>query len=208
MLSHPLLDQLDAALAEILPSSEIGLHGQWSSLLRRSYRGQSQSGSGSGPYVEVFDDVWDGRLTATAAFTGIAFLRTDTCVYWAKAAHASAELAVRVSLTGNADPARASRTFCVGLDDIVLPAVPVRLETRQPSECVLATDVVPTARVTCIARCAETAFFVVVLPTNAVTFGRNRLWRLRESFAARLPDDVRALLTRRRSGVARVQASG
>jgi hypothetical protein len=200
MLGHALLDQLDAALAEVLPSADVGLSGEWSSRVRRAYQSGSQLGSGEGPYVEVVDHVWDGRLGGAFPLTGMAFLLTGDGLYWAKAAHMSQEVVVRVSLSGHADYIADRMTFSVSLDDVVLPGVPVDMSSGQPRECVIATDVVPTGRVACVARSDGKAFFLLLLSGTCVKFGRNRLWRLRESFAVHLPPNLRELLTRRRAG--------
>jgi hypothetical protein len=201
MLSHPLLDKVEAALTEVRANSVISVHGEWSLRSRRSYAAGAQVGSGSGPYVDVVDHVWDGRLTGPAPFTGMAFLGTESMIYWAKAAHASQTLAVHVSLHGYAGYVADQMTFSVGLDDVLLPGVPVQASSGQPRACLVETNTIPTGRVTCLARSGAKAFFVLLLPTDAVKFGRNRLWRLRDSFATQLPEDVRELLTRRRAGV-------
>lgn len=69
-----------------------------------------------------------------------------------------------------------------------------------PSECLLATEVVPLGRVSCVARAGGNAFSVVLFAADSVKFGRNRLWRLRDPIADHLAPDLRELLTRRRAG--------
>ncbi len=57
MLDHPLLERLDAALVDAVPSMSIAVHGEWSLSKRRLNQ------------VEVVDHVWDARLTAPSALT-------------------------------------------------------------------------------------------------------------------------------------------
>ena len=85
MLGHPFLERLDAALMSAVPSMSIAMHGEWSSRTRRSNQG------------EVVDHVWDGRLTSVSAFTGMAFPRTESRVYWAKSARSSQGQRARVT---------------------------------------------------------------------------------------------------------------
>src|SRR5262249_6430641 len=204
---HPFLDRLDAALVDAVPSAIIGVRGEWASRARRSYQAKVQLGSGLGPCVEVVDHVWDGHLTAASPFTGMALLHTDSGIHWAKAAHASQELSVRVSLHGHghADHETDRMTFAVGLDDVLLPSVAVEASFAHPSECLVATDHIPAGRVACLARTGGRSFFVVLFASESVKFGRNRLWRLRDPIANQLPSDLGALLTRRRAGVLRPQ---
>lgn len=207
MFGHPLLDQLDAALADVVPKALVALQGAWSSRMRRSYQSKDQVGSGAGPFVEVVDHLWDGHFESPDPLTGIAFLRTKSGVYWAKAAHASPTFPVRVSLHAHASYTAGHLTFATGLGDVVLPGVPVPTSSDLPSACLVAPHRVPAGRVVCIAKTDATAFFVVLLQSGSVKFGRNRLWRLRDPLASNLPQGVRELMTRRRAGVLRAQPS-
>jgi len=65
----------------------------------------------------------------------------------------------------------------------------------------------PRSRVACLARCDGKAFFVVLFARDSVKFGRNRLWRVQDSIASQLPPDIGELLTRRRAGVLRTEAT-
>lgn len=194
MLGHPFLERLDAALADAVPSMSIAVHGEWSLSKRRSNQ------------VEIVDRVWQARLTAASAFTGMALLFTESGVYWAKAARSSPEVSARVSFHAYAE-ADGHATFAVGLADIRLAGVPVVTNLEMPSECLADTAVVPAGRVACLARCDGKAFFVILFASDSVQFGRNRLWRVRDSVASRLPPDVGQLLTRRRAGVLRPRSS-
>jgi hypothetical protein len=203
MLDHPLLDRLDTVLADAVPPGSASLHGDWASRSRRSYRTTAQLGSGEGPYVEVADHIWEGRLSAASALTGMVFLHAESTLHWAKAAHASQDLSLRVSLHGSADYQRTRITFAAGLDDAFVPSVPVEAGFCHPSECLVATDVVPVGRIARLASAGGRAFYILLLASESVRFGRNRLWRLRDSIAGRLPPDLRELLTRRRAGAVR-----
>jgi hypothetical protein len=207
VFGHPLLDQLDAALTDLVPKALVALNGAWSSRMRRSYQSKDQVGSGAGPFVEVVDHLWDGQFESPDPFTGMAFLRTNSGLYWAKAAHASPTVPVRVSLHAYASHTTGHLTFAAGLGDVVLPGVPVPTSSDLPRACLVALHAVPVGRVVCIAKTDATAFFVVLLQRESVKFGRNRLWRLRDPLASSLPQDVRELMTRRRAGVLRTQPS-
>lgn len=200
MLGHPLLDRLDAALAETVPSATVGVHGDWTSRTRRSYETAAQLGSGLGPYIDVVDYVWVGRLSGATLITGMALLHTESGVHWAKAAHASEELRVQVSLRGYADWDPDRMNFAAGLDDAFPLSGPIEARFKHPSDCLVAAEVIPVGRVVCIARAGGTSFFVVLFARDSVKFGRNRLWRLRDSIADHLPSDLAELLTRRRAG--------
>lgn len=200
MLSHPVLDQLDAALKDAVPAATIDVRGAWSSRSRRTYESAAQLGSGSGPFVEVVDHLWDGCLAGSDVLTGMAFLQTPSALHWVKVASASPSLAVRVSLHAFASDTSGRMTFAAGLGGAFLPGVPVSASAGERG-CVLAPAAVVAGRVACVARAEGAAFFVLPLPSVAVSFGRNRLWRLRDRLASRLPADVREMMTRRRAGV-------
>jgi hypothetical protein len=205
MLGHVLLERLDAELAAIGTRGHIAVTGDWTSRTRRAYRGGVQFGSGAGPYVDVVDHAWEGRLRGPSAFTGMAFMQAESGLHWAKAAHTSEELSVRVSMHGYANDNGGRITFAAGLDDVFLPGVPADRPLEQPSACLLATDAIRLGRVTCLARAGDTAFFVLLFASDSVKFGRNRLWRLRDSIVDNLPPDLRELLTRRRAGLLRLE---
>lgn len=193
MPGHPFLERLDAALVGAVPSMSIAVHGEWASRTRRSSQG------------EVVDHIWDARLTSVSEFTGMAFVRTESGVHWAKSARVSRQFSAGVSLHAYAHSGveEAQKTFGARLDDVCLPGVPVVPKFGDPSECLVDTAVVPAGRVVCLARCGGNAFFVVLFAADTVKFGRNRLWRVRDSIASQLPADIGEVLTRRRAGVLR-----
>src|SRR5688572_23387811 len=92
---------------------------------RRTYETASQTGTGSGPFVEVVDLRWGGTLTGTVPIAGIAFLVTTTELFWVKSMPAAATLPVHVSLHAYAGYSPEQATFTAGLGGAVLPGVPV-----------------------------------------------------------------------------------
>jgi hypothetical protein len=191
MLGHPFLERLDGALANAVPTMNIAVRGEWTARTRRPNQ------------TEIVDHVWDARLTSAGAFTGMAFLLTESGIYWAKAAHSSQDVSARVSFHAYVEIEPRQKTFAVGLDDVYLPSIPVVANFENPSECLVDTTVVSSGRVACLARCDGKGFFVVLFGSDSIMFGRNRLWRVRDPIASQLPPDIRELLTRRRAGVLR-----
>ena len=200
MLGHPVLDQLDAALKDAVPAATIDVRGEWSQQSRLTYESAAQLGSGAGPFVEVVDHLWEGCLSGSDVLTGMAFLQTPSALHWVKVASASRSLAVRVSLHAFASDASGRMTFAAGLGGAFLPGVPVSASAGVRG-CVIAPAAVEAGRVACLARAEGAVFFVLPLPSVAVKFGRNRLWRLVDRLASGLSADVREIMTRRRVGV-------
>jgi hypothetical protein len=200
-LDHPILKQLDAALVHVVPTFDVSLDGAWTSHMRRYHRTKQPPGSNPGLGVDIVDHVWDGRLISPDPLTGMAFLLTQSGLHWAKAAHASQELTVDVSLHAYTERRSKHMTFAARLDDAHLPGVPVATNSAKPDDTVVVTNPVPTGRVACLARCDGNAFLVLLFPSQSIKFGRNRLWRLRDSIARGLPPHISELLTRRRAGV-------
>lgn len=200
MLDHPLLDRIDAALTGLLPEVTVGLRGEWSARSRRTYPTAAQEDPGSGPFDDVIDHVWHGRVESADAVTGMAFLRTGTDVCWVKAADASPTLAVNLSLHAWAEHLADRMTFAAGLGNAVLPGMSVRASPALPRGCLVAPGAIPVGRLARIARTDEVDFLVALFPGQAVKFGRKRLWRLRDELASQLPEDVRELMSRGRTG--------
>lgn len=191
MLGHPFLERLDAALVNAVPTLNIAIRGEWTAHTRRPNQ------------IEIVDHFWNARLTSAGAFTGMAFLLTESGVYWAKASHASQDISAGVSFHAYAAMEPQQTTLAVNLDDVYLPSIPVVANLENPSEYLVDTTEVSSGRVACLARCDGKAFFVVLFASDAIQFGRNRLWRVRDSVARHLPPDIRELLNRRRAGVLR-----
>lgn len=200
VLEHPFLAELDLSLSGLIPAEPVDLRGEWSQTSRRTYKSDAQSGTGSGPFVDVVDLRWRGVLTCDTAISGIAFLAVADTLYWVKASEASPSLAVGVSLHAYTGFTDRGATFAASLADTSLPGVPVQARADLAEACELEPGVLTTGRVARVARASSATFFVLLMPRSCLMFGRKRLWRLREELAAALPDGARQLLTHRRTG--------
>jgi hypothetical protein len=82
--THPLVEQLDASLRNLIPVQPVTFAGEWSKALRRGYASEAQLGSGTGPFVDIIDLHW--RAAASVMRIGvIVFLGWQDHLYWAKA---------------------------------------------------------------------------------------------------------------------------
>ncbi len=81
-----------------------------------------------------------------------------------------------------------------------MPGVPVAAPTNLDEVCSPGPMRFSLGRVVTLASAGTAAFVTVVLPRVVVKMGRNHLWRIRDDVASFLPEDIRDLLTRRRSG--------
>jgi hypothetical protein len=199
VLSVPSLTRIENALADVIPREQVALQGEWSAEHRRTYRSESQLGSGAPPFVDVVDRRWRGSLTAADAITGLAFLSTPHAVEWMKAPEASQHLGVSVLLRAYANFDAGQVYFHAGFATTFFHAVSVSTHSATTTDCLTAPSLT-TGRMICVARADPVSFWLLLLPRDRVTFGRTRLWHLRDAFAADLPPDVRQLLTRRRVG--------
>jgi hypothetical protein len=187
------------ALAVLRLEETVHLSGQWVSRQRRTYRTQSQLGSGQGPYADAVDHAWKAAVSAPLPIVGIGFLVRGTEVYWAKSPPPTTPLELVVSVTAYAEFTHDRATVSMSLGGSVLPGIPTRWDG--------ATTALPVPPATCractvipITSAPPAEFFAVFFPARLVRVGRNRLWRLREEHAQLLPEHVRTLLTRRRTG--------
>ncbi|TMA35968.1 MAG: hypothetical protein E6J87_02110 [Deltaproteobacteria bacterium] len=200
MDTHPLIDRIAAALAAIAAPEPIELRGGWSRSMRRTYRDASQAGSGAGPFADVVDVYWKGAVECAQPIAGIAFLQTRRSLHWVKSRPASLQLGVQVSLHAYADHSPGGATFSASLGESFLPGVPVTCGPELEAACAIGPAHTATGRAHRVAEIDGVAFIAVLIPGALLKTGRNHLWRLRDAFAADLPDDVRALLTRQRTG--------
>ena len=206
MLNHPLLDQLDSSLSDLVPGESVEFRGEWSMPSRRTYKSETQVGTGAGPFVDVVDLHWRGALTSSGAISGIAFLLTANDLYWVKAAEASLTLMVHVSLQAYAGYTTDRATFTASMAGACLPGVPISGSADLAGACALGPDVLTTGRVTCLARANSVAFLVFLIQRGLLKVGRKRLWRVRADIASLLPAGIRELLTRRRTGFVRSES--
>jgi hypothetical protein len=125
MRRHLLFDELDTSLAALIPQEPVEFIGSWFPSARRTYETVQQSGTGSGPFVDVVDLRWRGTLTCPAPIAGIGFLVTTTGLFWVKSTPAAVSLPVEISLHAYAEYSAGQATFTAGLGGAVLPGVPV-----------------------------------------------------------------------------------
>ena len=200
MANHPLLDQLDITLRDVVPGDPVALTGAWSSLARRTYKSEAQLGTGSGPFADVVDVRWRGTLTGAGPIGGMAFLLTEGNLYWAKAPEISLALAVDISLNAYAQYETGRASFTASMAGAYLPGIPVCVSSDLTKACTVEQGIVRTGRVSCLARANSAALFVLLFPRALLKIGRKRLWRLRDEIASSLAAGVRDLVTRRRTG--------
>ena len=197
---HHIFDELDASLGAFAPREPVELAGSWLPTTRRTYEGEHQGGTGSGPFVEVADFRWRGTLACDVAIAAIAFLTTPTELLWSKSLPAVTPLSVEVSLHAYADHSMDRATFVAGIGGATLPGIAVPYSGDPAVDCQLGKSHLTTGRVDLIAQTKTAAVWAVLLPGQFLKVGRHRLWRVREEWAPQLPPAVRELLTRRRSG--------
>ena len=200
MRRHPLFDELDASLAGLVPNEPVELVGNWLPTTRRTYETASQSGTGSGPFVDVVDLRWRGTLACSVPIAGVAFLVTAAELFWAKSTPAAASLGVDVSLHAYADYSVKLATFTAGIGGAVLPGIAVPCGVDLRGACTLGHTHLTTGRVEQLAQTAQAALVVLLIQGRFLKIARHRLWRIREELASSLPPHVRHILTRRRSG--------
>ncbi len=200
MRRHSLFDEFDESLAATLPCIPVEVAGQWRLSTRRCYRESRQLGTGAGPFVEVMDACWQGSLTCAEPVVGLAFFATPTGLYWAKTASVGPSLDVTVSLSAYSDYSPQRATFTARVADAGPPGVSVACGLELREVCTLHEGGMTTARVEPLAHTKEATFAVVLLPQRHVAFGRHRLWRVRADIASSLPQRVRDILTRSRTG--------
>lgn len=200
MRRHPILDELDASLAGLVPSEPVAFTGHWVPAARRTYEVARQIGTGSGPFVDVVDWRWRGSLACAVPIAGVAFLVTRTECFWSKSAPPASLLEVDVSFHAHANHSQNLATFAAQIGGAVLPGIPVACERDPVAVCTLGKSRLMTAHVETLAETAEAAFVVLLFPAQSLKIGRHRLWRFREEFALSLPPRLKDILTRRRSG--------
>lgn len=208
MRQHPIFDELDASLSVLMSKEPVEFAGNWLPSSRRTYQSARQSGTGSGPFVDVVDFKWHGTLTCSVPIAGIAFLATTDEVFWAKSVPATESLSVDVSLHAYADYLPERATFVAGIGNRFLPGIPVDCGRDLIAACELGRPDLTTARVERLAQVDVAAFVVLLMQGRFLKVGRHRLWHVREDIASSLPPRVREILTRRRSGTIRWESNG
>ena len=197
---HPIFDELDGALADLVPRESVTLEGEWTRSTRRTYESEGQAGTGRGPFVEVVDLSWKGALASATPIAVVSFLTTSTGLYWTKSAPATLAQPVNLSLHAYSEYSPERATFSPNVGAAGLPGVVIRCRDHLARTCAIS-DVAPTTgRVSVLATTDDAAVLVLVVQAGLLKVGRNRLWRLRDELAPSLPSRSRSLLTRRRSG--------
>lgn len=197
-LSGEIFQELDFALAGVIPPEPAVLDGEWSASRRRTYE-SAQSKPGVGPYVEVVDWTWTGTLVGAGPIAAVAFLATSTSVHWVKAVPAPAQ-PIRLGLTTYAGRSSDRATLGASIGDAGLPGVPVAYRGSASDACMITTAPIATGRASALASAENAVVVLLIIPREFLKVGRNRLWRVREELVSSCPPRVRELLTRRRSG--------
>lgn len=183
-----LIERIEAALHELVPAEPIEIRGAWSRATRAGN-------------PNIVDALWRAPIECEAPVVGLGFLEHRESLHWVKSEPASLEQVLTVSLTAYADQRVPGATFSCGFARAALPGVPVRCGPDLENACALGPAHAIAGRAQRVASIDDTAFVVILLPAAVVKTGRNRLWRLRDEFTRALPEDLRALLTRGRSGM-------
>jgi hypothetical protein len=202
-----LLEAFLAPLATALEPEEASLGGEWSTSLRRTYAHTGQSGTGEGPFVEVVDARWRGVVRGPSSLTGLAFMVTVEGVAWVRSKPPVADPEVEVSLHRWADRTDGA-SLAASFHGALPPSVPVPCGDRPREACRVNEGRVTMGRPTVVAAVGEVWFAVLLLPGAAVRVARNRLWHLRDELAGSLPEAVRRLMTRGRTGLLRARDLG
>jgi hypothetical protein len=200
MSPRTFLEALDAALRGRMSAEPVRADGAWRRTARRAYASPHQSDKGSGPFLEIEDARWRATLTSARPLAALVMLLTGNELDWVKAPEIRPDPEADVSLHAYADWSRDRATFAARLAGATTPGVAVPAGGDLVSGCRIHGHALVTGRVCCLAEMPSAAIFVLLLPADAVTVGRKRLWRLRPAIARELPDAARVLLTRRRTG--------
>jgi hypothetical protein len=195
------LDVISSALVGLVPEVAIAIEGDWTTSHRRTYAGENQEGSGIGPFADVVDMRWRGRLECSTPITGIAFLSTRRETYWVKSGRPMAEPPVEISMHARANYLDGRATFSSSLMGGVLPGVPVPFAGNIEACCKLGHPRFVTGRAHVVATVGDVVFALILLPRSVIKMGRKNLWHLRDELAASLPEGARLVLTRGRTGV-------
>jgi hypothetical protein len=143
---------------------------------------------------------WGGSLSCAVPVAALSFLATAGELFWAKSPPPAAIQPVHISLHAYQRDQSGVATFAAGVADSFLPGVPTSGGYDLAAVPIPGPSQFMTGRVTQLAATPEVSFHVLVLQRPIVIVGRKRLWRLRDELASALPEHLRQLLTRRRSG--------
>jgi hypothetical protein len=197
------LEQFMSPLATVVEADEVSLRGEWSTSTTLTYAHPSQAGTGEGPFVELHKALWRGVAQGPRPLAGLAFSVTTEGVSWARSERPAASPALEISVWGyksgtTYEPGTAWLGF--NFHGTILPGqrVPSRdglIEVSPVREGPLITG-----RLGWVGEAQGVNFGLVLLPGPALKIARNGLWHLRDRLAVALPEPLRRLLTRGRSG--------
>ena len=196
------LTRFFAPLAALTPPLPIELAGQWSTSTRRTYATAKQLGSGVGPFVTVTDARWDGRLESAVPLAGLLLSWSPRAgeARWVKSPPAGITPLVSVHLAAAGLAPRGAASFGVLFHGATLPSVPVPSWDEARHASAPGHPYGKTGRLHLIAEAGGTSFIVVPLQQAMLKVGRNGLWRVRDEVAGALPEPLRTMMTRRRTG--------
>jgi hypothetical protein len=191
------LEQFLSPLATVVEAHEVSLRGEWSTSTERQYAHVSQLGTGEGPFVEVVNAHWRGVAQGPRPLAGLAFSATTEGVTWSRSERPRGP-ALEVSLRASAWKSGTELAFtCHGA---FLPRQTVPSRDRLLEVCTMREGPLVTGRLGWVVEAQGVNFGVVLLPVPAPKVARNGLWHLRDQLAVALPEPLRRLLTRGRSG--------
>jgi hypothetical protein len=193
------VEELDRAMAKVVAPEPVALEGEWKTSRRRTYQ-SAESRPGVGPFVDVLDSSWTGSLAGANPVAALVFLALPTALHWVKSVPPAPILPVRISLQAYANSAPEQATFGASIGDAYLPAIRVRDTARPADTCAISTGPIQTGCVSLLASADGAEILVLLVPASRVRTGRNRLWRLREEYAAALSPRWREVLAHRRTG--------
>jgi hypothetical protein len=201
-MPHPgrqLVEDVASSLRTLMAGETAVFAGAWLPVSRRTYVSPAQHGTGAGPFKEVIDYRWDGAFSSSAPIAGIAFALEPAFTYWVKSSPPSLELPVSIRVAAYADGSDDRCTVTLGLGGSFLPGFPAPATPGLPA-LALGAGTHPLGTALSIVQAPSVELCVVLVPGSLVEMGRNRLWRLRDRQAPHVPEPIRTLLTRRRSG--------
>ena len=199
-----LIEEMSSSLAGVVGEVEAEIRGEWSTIQRRTYENAAQSGTGVSPFVEVDDIYWRGTIECPVPLAGIAFLQTNSEIYWAKSGRPVQNPLVEISLHARAGYVERRATLATSLSGSFLPGVPVAFDGDLDASCAIGASHLVTGRAHRVAKVDYATFVVILLQKDVVKMGRKHLWHLRDELALALPEDTRRVLTRGRTGVIRL----
>ncbi len=200
MHGHAIFAEIESALTPLMPAVRVELTGAWTPAVHRTFPTAREAGPDARSLADVIDVYWRGTVRGPTPIAGLAFLVTDDRVFWVKSGPASSNLDVHVSLHAWAERMPDRATFNAGLGGSSLPGIPVPRAPELVHSCSITGTAPMTGQPARIARADPASFGVLLLEGRFLKTGRHRLWRLRDEYASGLPERVRELLTRRRSG--------